>query len=108
MPLEKPKASFSQIVKHPGIYYMLVAISVMWYFVYKYGGASGQVNENCEKKALEWQSAFYQERAEKNDLITSLLVKNGIISKLGQDKKDSDSTIREKAGQKAIQILKEK
>jgi len=108
MATEIPKPSFSQVVKHPGIYYMLVAISVMWYFVYKFGGASGLVNENCEKEKIEWKSAFDQERTKNDVLTTALLVKNGIILKQEQEKKDFDSTLRKKVGQKAIQIIKEK
>lgn len=97
-----PKASFNQVVKSPAVYYMLVAISVMWFFVYKFGGASEQVNKNCEQENAHLRTENAAIRKEKDDLTMALLVKNGIINEI---KKATDSAAKEKFGNDAVKII---
>jgi hypothetical protein len=110
--LTKDKGSwfsgFKQALASPPTYYMLVAISVMWYFVYRFGTSSDQVNINCEAEKTELRKELTQARADKDALTTALLIKNGIILQQAQDKKELDSTIRTTVGQKAKSIVKEK
>lgn len=103
-----PPVSFLQIVKHPVSYALIVVVSLMWFFVYKFGDSSDQVNKNCEAEKVELRRELVQVRAEKDQLTTALLIKNGIIYKQEQDKKELDSTIRNTVGQKAKKIIKEK
>jgi len=86
---------------------LIVAVSLLWYFVYQFTGSSDQVNINCEAEKKQLRIELTQARADKDALTTALLVKNGIILQQAQDKKELDSTIRNKVGQKAKKILKE-
>ena len=86
---------------------LIVAVSLLWYFVYQFTGSSDQVNINCEAEKKQLRIELTQARADKDALTTALLVKNGIILQQAQDKKELDSTIRTKVGKKAKKILKE-
>ena len=109
MPLtELPKITFAQILKSPQVYMMIVAVSIMMFFVTKFGNSSDQVNENCEAEKVELRKELTQARADKDALTTALLVKNGIILQQAQDQKELDSTLKKKVGQKATIIVKEK
>lgn len=100
------KGSFKQALKSPATYYMLVAISVMWVFVYQFIGSSDKVNVNCEAEKAELRRELNQVRADKDALTTALLIKNGIILQQVQERKELDSAIN-KVGTKAKQILKD-
>lgn len=102
------KNSFLQALKSPATYYMLVAISVMWVFVYQFVLSSDKVNENCEAEKTELRKELKQLRADNGALVTSLLIKNGIILQQAQEQKELDSTIRTTVGSKAKEILKER
>jgi regulator of replication initiation timing len=97
-----PKITFNQILKSPPVYMLIVAVSLLWFFVYQFTGASKQVNQNCEdeNKHLRLENATI--RKEKDDLTTALLVKNGIISEI---KKQTDSAARKDFGNDAKKIL---
>jgi hypothetical protein len=86
---------------------LIVAVSLLWYFVYQFTGSSDQVNINCEAEKKQLRIELTQARADKDALTTALLVKNGIILQQAQDQKELDSTIRTKVGTKAKKILKE-
>jgi hypothetical protein len=102
-----PKISFNQVLKSPPTYMLIVAVSLLWYFVYQFTGSSDQVNINCEAEKKQLRIELTQARADKDALTTALLVKNGIILQQAQDKKELDSTIRTTVGTKAKKILKE-
>lgn len=102
------KITFSQIVKAPTTYMLMVAVALLMFFVTKFGNTSDQVNVNCEAEKNELRRELTQSRAEKDALTTALLVKNGIILQQAQDQAELDSTIRTKVGQKAKKIVKEK
>jgi len=98
-----PKVSFKQVVRAPATYYMLVAISVMWYFVYQFTGAADQVNQNCQEEVehLRLENANKQQKLD--DLTMALLVKNGIINEI---KKATDSAAKVNFGDEAKKIIK--
>jgi hypothetical protein len=102
------KITFSQVVKAPITYMLMVALSLMWFFVYRFGNSSDQVNINCEAEKIELRKELTQSRADKDALTTALLIKNGIILQQAQDKKELDSTIRTTVGKKAKSIVREK
>lgn len=102
-----PKISFNQVLKSPPTYFMMVAISIAWYFIFQFTGSTDQVNINCEAEKKQLRMELTQARADKDALTTALLVKNGIILQQAQDKKELDSTIRTTVGQKAKKIVKE-
>jgi hypothetical protein len=102
------KITFSQVVKAPTTYMLMVAVALMMYFVTKFGNSSDQVNANCEAEKTELRKELTQARADKDALTTALLVKNGIILQQAQEQANLDSTIRTKVGTKAKKILKEK
>jgi hypothetical protein len=101
------KVTIGQIAKAPVTYMLMVALSLMWFFVYRFGASSDQVNENCEAEKTELRKELREVRADNAALVTSLLVKNGIILQQAQEKKEVDSTLRKKVGTKAKEILRE-
>lgn len=102
-----PSISFNQIVKHPISYALMIIVGLLSFFVSRYTGASDQVNKNCEAEKVELRKELALERSKNDQLITALLIKNGIIFQQEQDKKDLDSTIRNTLGPK-VKKLKEK
>ncbi|MXV16819.1 hypothetical protein [Hufsiella ginkgonis] len=82
---------------------LIIAVSLMWFFVYKFGGASDQVNINCEAEKAQLRSDLATVRQEKDDLVQALLVKNGIINEI---KRNTDSLVRNRVGNEAKQIIK--
>jgi hypothetical protein len=102
------KVSFSQIVKAPITYMLMVALSLMWFFVYRFGLSSDQVNKNCEAEKMELRKELTLERADKAALINAILIKNGIIERQQQEKMMLDSNINNKLRPKAQEILNEK
>lgn len=102
-----PAISFSQIVKHPVSYALMIIVGLLSFFVSRYTGASDQVNKNCEAEKVELRKELAQSRAEKDQLVTALLIKNGIIFQQEQDKKALDSTIRNTLGPKVKKLIKE-
>jgi hypothetical protein len=100
---EIQKVSFNQIIKSPPVYMLMVAVSLMWFFVYKFGGASDQVNKNCELENAHLREENAQIRKEKDDLTMALLVKNGIINEI---KKATDSAANVNFGDAAKKVIK--
>lgn len=58
---------------------LMVAVSILWFFVMKFGTASDQVNRNCELEKEQLRNELFEERREKGILINALLVKSGVI-----------------------------
>jgi hypothetical protein len=102
------KVTFSQVVRAPVTYMLMVALSLMWFFVYRFGASSDQVNKNCEAEKLELRKELNQSRADKDALMIALLIKNGIILQQAKEQMHLDSTLRMKVGNRAKKILKEK
>jgi hypothetical protein len=107
MPEDFQKVTFAQILKSPPVYMLMVAVSILWVFVYQFIGTSDQVAKNCESEKIELRKELTQARADKDALTTALLIKNGIIFKQEQDKKELDSALRDGPGKKAKRIVTE-
>ena len=103
-----PKIGFNQVLKSPQTYMLMVAVSLLWFFVNQFTGSSDQDNKNCQTEKAELRKELNQARADKDALTTALLIKNGIIFKQEQDKRELDSALRDGPGKKAKQIIKEK
>jgi hypothetical protein len=102
------KVTFSQVVKAPVTYMLMVALSLMWFFVYQFGASSDQINKNWEAENIQLRKELSQSRADKDALFFALLIKNGIILRQAKEQMHLDSTLRMKVGVKAKRILKEK
>lgn len=103
-----PKISFNQVLKSPPTYMLIVAVSLLWFFVYQFSGSSDQVNINCEAEKVQLRKDLTIAQTKLDQLTTALLIKNGIIYKQEQDKQELDSALREGPGKKAKKIVKEK
>ena len=80
------KPTIQEVAKHPFAYLLIGAVSIIWFFVYQFSGASTQSNKNCEEEKAQLRLLFQEERKEKNEerkekneLYNALLVKNGVI-----------------------------
>lgn len=102
-----PKISFNQVLKSPPTYMLIVAVSLLWFFVYQFTGTSDQVNINCEAEKQQLRKDLVVAQGKLDDLTTALLIKNGIIFKQEQDKQHLDSALRDGPGKKAKKIVKE-
>lgn len=100
-----PKVTFNQILKSPPVYMLMVAVSLLWFFVYKYGGASDQVNVNCEQDNVRLEKQVSGLQSKLDDLTMALLVKNGIINEI---KKATDSAAKVNFGDEAKKIIKKR
>lgn len=83
--IDVPKATFNQVVKSPATYYMLVAVCVMWFFVFRYGFANDKLGDNCEAEKKELRAENRELRTQKDNLTTALLIKNGVIDAIKTD-----------------------
>jgi hypothetical protein len=99
------KVTFSQVVRAPVTYMLLVAISLMWFFVYQFGASSDQVNKNCEGEKMELRKELNQYRADKDALIIALLIKNGIILQQAKEQMQLDSALKMKVDVKGKKNL---
>lgn len=97
-----PKLGWKHALQNPATYYMLVAISVMWVFVYLFRDSSKQANYDCKEENNHLRVENTQLRKDKDDLTMALLVKNGIINEI---KKTTDSVARESFGNAAKKVL---
>lgn len=101
------KVTLKQIAQSPVAYMLMVAISVIWYFIYQFTASSDKVNKNCEAEKMELRRELSKERADKDALYISLLVRNEIISQQAQEKQIVDSSLNNKLAPKARKIVKE-
>jgi hypothetical protein len=90
------KVTFSQVVKAPVTYMLMVALSLLWFFVYRFGASSDQINRNCEAEKMELRKELNQSRADKDALMIALLIKNGIILQQAKEQMHLDSSSKSK------------
>lgn len=91
-----PNIPFSQVVKNPAIwgYFMIVTllVSLVWFFV-----TSNKENDtNCIQEKAELRIELKDERKKNDNLINSILIKQGVIEKLtvitdSLNKKENDT-----------------
>jgi len=82
---------------------LMVAVSLLWFFVYKFGGASDKINDNCEQDNVRLTTQNSALQSKLDDLTMALLVKNGIINEI---KKATDSAAKVNFGDEAKKIIK--
>lgn len=75
-----------QIAKEPKSVVIFLLTGLVWYFVFKWAGVSGEVSQNCEKEKAALRQEIVIARQQYNDLIIS-------------DRERSDSIQREMAKQ---------
>lgn len=99
MTVPKMPFNFNAFVKYPlqAVLFILLA-----YFVYKEFTKSDECSELKNIIAAQ-EKRIAKLESDKDNLTTSLLVKNGIIDEI---KKSTDSLIREKVGNEAKKIVK--
>ncbi len=102
------KATFSQVVRAPVTYMLMVAISLLWFFVYRFGASSDQINRNCEAEKAELRKELIQSRADKDALMIALLIKNGIILQQAREQMHLDSTRKKNTNDKTRNSTKRK
>jgi hypothetical protein len=101
------KVTFSQVVKAPVTYMLMVALSLLWFFVYRFGASSDQINRNCEAEKMELRKELNQSRADKDALMIALLIKNGIILQQAKEQMHLDSSLKSKRSSKSKRIQNE-
>jgi hypothetical protein len=101
------KVTFSQVVKAPVTYMLMVALSLLWFFVYRFGASSDQINRNCEAEKMELRKELNQSRADKDALMIALLIKNGIILQQAKEQMHLDSSLKSKGSSKSKRIQNE-
>lgn len=50
-----PKVTFSEIVKHRATYLMMVAISIAWFFIYKFTDSSKDLVESQNRQIQQYK-----------------------------------------------------
>jgi hypothetical protein len=101
------KVTFSQVVKAPVTYMLMVALSLLWFFVYRFGASSDQINRNCEAEKTELRKELNQSRADKDALMIALLIKNGIILQQAKEQMHLDSSLKSKGASKSKRVERE-
>jgi hypothetical protein len=96
-------ATFAQALKSPPTYIMFVAVSLMWFFVYlakdsdnaRFAASQAEIRQ-LRADVSQKNAELTLERQTNKELITSLLVKSGIIDALkNTQSKDSLQTAKE-------------
>jgi hypothetical protein len=77
-----PKANFTQIVKNPFTYLLITVVSLLWYFVYSSTGMAKQNDVDCMAEKTELRLELKAERTKNDNLVNSILIKQGVIEKL--------------------------
>lgn len=58
-----------QIAKEPKSVVIFLLTGLVWYFVFKWAGVSGEVSENCEKEKTALRQEVVIVRQQYNDLV---------------------------------------
>lgn len=76
------KMSFGQIAKNPYIYLLITVVSVMWYFIGSNKDVATRSSADCEREKTELRADLKSERTKNDNLVNSILIKQGVIEKL--------------------------
>jgi hypothetical protein len=89
--------TFSNVVKSPYTYTLITICSLLWLFVYSFFGITKKQDADCIQEKIELRSELKLERTKNDNLVNSILVKNGVIDRLesitdslNKDKKETD------------------
>lgn len=78
----QPKVTFQQIVKNPYSYLLMTVVSLLWFFVYSFIDSNKQNDTNCMQEKTELRIELKAERTKNDNLVNSILIKQGVIEKL--------------------------
>lgn len=101
--MQQPISSFNQVIKNPYAYLLMFTVSLIWYFVGKFGDSSNQVNENCEAEKKELRLDNIKKDIRIEDLTDAILYYRGVNIKI---QKEADSLVRAKVGKQSTEIVK--
>lgn len=96
-------ATFNQVLKSPATYMLMVAVSILWFFVMKFGGATDQVNTNCEAEKKELRADALRKDKRIENLTDAILYYRGVNTNI---QLKADSLIRVKVGNESKDIVK--
>jgi len=93
--VQPPSMTFQQIVKNPYTYLLITVVSLLWFFVYSFTDINKQNDADCNQEKIELRAELKTERTKNDNLINSILIKQGVIEKLtvitdSLNKKDND------------------
>jgi hypothetical protein len=74
--------TFNNVVKSPYTYLLITVVSLLWFFVYSFTGLTKTNDADCATEKTELRIELKQERTKNDNLVNSLLIKNGIILNL--------------------------
>jgi hypothetical protein len=74
--------TFQQIVKSPYSYLLITVVSLLWFFVYSFTGLAKTNDADCAAEKVELRIELKAERTKNDNLVNSILVKQGVIDKL--------------------------
>jgi len=74
--------TFNNVVKHPATYLLIIIVSLLWFFIYSFTGLSNDNNTTCVQEKAELRIELKAERQKNDNLINSILIKQGVIEKL--------------------------
>ena len=74
--------TFQQIVKSPYTYLLVTVVSLLWFFVYSFTDINKQNDADCNAEKIELRAELKSERTKNDNLINSILIKQGVIEKL--------------------------
>jgi len=74
--------TFNNVVKNPYTYLLITIVSLLWFFVYSYTGLNKQNDIDCKQDNTELRIELKDERTKNDNLINSILIKQGVIEKL--------------------------
>lgn len=95
------------LLKNPYAYTMLVAVSLLWFFVGKFGDSSEDLAESlrAEVKAVRAESAAKDLRIE--NLTDAILYYRGVNIKIREEAEaKADSLVRAKVGKTSLEIVR--
>jgi len=82
MPNTPIPTSFNQVAKNPYTYLLITVVSLLWFFVYSQKNTNQQNDKDCMIEKTELRLELKQERLKNDNLVNSILIKQGVIEKL--------------------------
>ena len=79
-----PTATFANIAKNHYAYLLITVVSILWYLLYFVLSGVSTNDKNCQKEKEQLRSDLILERKKTDDLINSILINKGVISRLSE------------------------
>lgn len=94
--------TFAQALKSPQTYALVIVVNILLFFVMKFGGATDQVNTNCEAEKKELRADALRKDQRIENLTDAILYYRGVNTKI---KLEADSLVRVKVGNESKNIV---